>query len=262
MVYRRRATRRVSRRRGRKTLSNYRIATRTGARAQASQIYSLKRWIGRIQRRTRPEIVTIQRTSQPVALSSLSGPILWPIDQSTSLAYAGPQLGSATIDSISGNLTQPVPNNFARLQSFTFYGTIQYNSISETSAPETWRIVILQSKATRQSGFTFSDVFTAPNTRFNEVYGPLQTGLARTAKVLSDKRYILSYQRPSITVKTRLKYLLNYYRDTNDNSNSMSSSDNVPKGAIFVFWAKYVSGSDNANVSTGQFMYKLAYTDA
>ena len=46
-----------------KPLSNYNIATKTGRKSQAKQIYYLKKRINKIQRLTKPEIVTIQRNS-------------------------------------------------------------------------------------------------------------------------------------------------------------------------------------------------------
>lgn len=261
MVYRKYA-RRASRRRGRRTLSNYRIATRTSARSQASQIYGLKKWISRIQRRTKPEIITVQRSAAPISTTDASGYFRWIEDVTSTSGYAFPPLGPV-VNNTSGPRTTSPTNNFARLLSFTLYGNLQYTALSATSVPETWRVLIIQTIASRSNTLSTDDIFTSGESgtnAFNATFGPLQTGLARTAKVLSDKRYTLSYQRPNVTLKTRLRYLRPYYRDTNSSSSGESSSDVIPKGAIFVFFSRYTTAQDA--ISTLNVMYKLAYTDA
>lgn len=255
--------RRASRRRANRTLSNYKIATKTSARAQARQIYALARRISAIQRRTRPEIVTIQRTASAVNFETSAGNARW-LDGSQgtlSTSFVVPPLGPNT-DSSYGSATTPVPNNFARLLSFTLYGDLRYNAYVNTNIPFTLRIVVIQTLSTRSDNLSETDIFTGNNTNsssdFAMVYGPLQTGLARTAKVLSDKRYTLSYQQPSVTIKTRLRYLLNYYRDTT--SSTTGSSENTAKGAIYVFYATYTTSREV--VPTLSLMCKLAYSDA
>lgn len=263
MVYARRYnTRRVSRRRGRRTLSNYRIATRTSARSQASQIYSLKKWVSRIQKRTKPEIVTIQRSASPIQTTNTSGSIGWISTGNSTVTYAAPNLGPV-VDQNSGATDAAIPNNFARLQSFTLYGNLQYTVSADNTVPETWRVVIVQTLQTRSQALATADIFTAGEpgaNSFNATFGPLQTGLARTCKVLSDKRYNLSNQRPNITIKTNLRYLRPYYRDTASASSGSTSSEAIPKGAIYVFFSRYSIAT--TAISTLNVMYKLAYTDA
>lgn len=241
-----------------RAMTNYAIATRTSAKAQSRQIYYLKRRINYIQRRTKPEVITVQQTMQQIALAiTTTGNIVWNTNTTdVSSQFAFPYLG--TINSMSdGSPTSNPPNNFARLLSFNLYGNLQYASLAANSIPLTLRIVIVQTRATRGTGLSIADVFTQGNA-FNMTYGPLQTGLARTCKVLSDKRYQLSYQRPNITIKTSLKYLLPYYRDETGTTGTIS--ENVPKGAIYVFYAVHTrADSSTANLN---LMYKLAYTDA
>lgn len=248
----------VSRRRARRTLSNYRIATRTSARAQSKQIYYLNKKINRIQRLTKPEIVINERQSATIAQASSAVP--WTYG-SSSLNYIGPSLGAAGTG-VNNNLTDNPSNNFARLQSFVLYGNWQYTTPSSTSVPETLRVVIVQLKSSRNEAINASDIFSgdASGTQspFVQVYGPLQKGLARTCKVLSDKRYQLNFQRPCVTIKTKLRYLLNYYRD--NNSAEGPTSDQFPKGSIMVFTAFYTPSETIA--SNIQLYSKLAYTDA
>lgn len=260
--------RRVSRRKSNRTLSNYKIATRTSASAQSRQIYALKRQIQRIQHRTKPEVITFTRNSVAIDLSAAAGGTTTWYTGSTTGSSAPitqiitPSLGVASPTAY-GSLTTDSPNNFARLASFTVYGDLRFTGLTNANVPVTLRIVVIQTKTTRSDHLTESDVFTASNTgasgsSFSQVFGPLQTGLSRTAKVLSDKRYTLSYQRPSATIKTRLRYLLNFYRDSS--SSTTGSSEPIPKGAIYVFYASYTLANDQTH-PTLRLMCKLAYFD-
>lgn len=254
--------RRATRRRANRTLSSYKIATKTSARAQARQIYALARRISSIQRRTKPETLTIQRTASPVSFNTSSGNATW-LDGASGTAaspFVVPPLG-LIVSSSYGSSVSTGSNNFARLLSFTLYGDLRYNAYVNTNIPFTLRVVVVQTLSTR-GALSADDIFTGDNTTspsdFAKVYGPLQAGLARTAKVLSDKRYTLSYQQPSVTIKTRLRYLLNYYRDPN--SSAIGSSETVAKGAIYVFYATYATSREV--LPTLSLMCKLAYTDA
>lgn len=240
-----------------RAMTNYAIATRTSAKAQSRQIYYLKRRINYIQRRTKPEVITVQQTMQQVTVTTANPQVVQWNTNTTDVTsqFAFPYLGIINSPMDASPTSNP-PNNFARLLSFNLYGNLQYDSLVENSIPLTLRVVILQTRTTRGSNLSSLDVFTSGNA-FNMTYGPLQTGLARTVKVLSDKRYQLSYQRPNITIKTSLKYLLPYYRDTTGSNGAISES--VPKGAIYIFYAAYSQTNVSVNLN---LMYKLAYTDA
>lgn len=252
------------RRNAKKSLSNYNIATKTGAKSQAKQIYFLKKRINKIQRLNKPEIIIIQRNSGPLDLVSTQVCAPWIVtDNGQQLFEIGPNLGPITPNYV-GQITAAVPNNFARLHSFKLYGNMQYTSVSNTSVPVNVRIVIVQTRNSRPTDVEPNDVFTSDYKgvdNFSAVFGPLQTGLARTCKVLSDKRYCLSYQRPSINIRTSLKYLMSFYRDQNSSSsNPQVSSEMRPKGTIYVFYAIYTTAQES--VGSLNLMYKLAYTDA
>ena len=242
----------------RRGLSSYNIATKTNARAQSKQIYYLNKKINRIQRLTKPEIVINER--QSAAITQPTNSIPWKYGN-ISLNYIAPNLGSG-VTGVNTELDADTANNFARLQSFVLYGNWQYTAVNSTSVPETLRIVIVQLKTSRTVLLNPSDIFSGDGSGvqnpFIQVYGPLQKGLARTCKVLSDKRYQLNFQKPCVTIKTKLKYLLNYYRD--ENSSESGSSEDYPKGSIMVFKAFYTPAE--AISSNLQLYSKLAYTDA
>lgn len=254
------STRRRIYRRKRSTLSNYKIATKTSAKAQSKQIYALKRRVNRIYRMNKPEVRIQQRLGAGVALTSDNAGVLQFDSYGTLGATSSiiPYLGGA---SNADTNSDPI-NNFARMRSFNLYGHLEYSTLATTSQPVTMRLVIVQTKTTRAQNIGVDDVFasgTGVSSSFQKVYGPLQLGLSRTCKVLSDKRYILSYQRPSVTIRTNLKYLLNYYRDTASDSSS-SGSESVAKGTIYIFYACQGSGlAENPALFVNS--YKMAFID-
>lgn len=266
MAYKKRSYRKSYRKR---KLSNYNIATKTSAKAQSKQIYALKKRINYVYRLTKPEIQIQQRVAGNISLTALaSGVIGFPLvgtSSSTGIIYPSVlEANTASQNSATTGDTAAIgPNRFARARSIVFYGNWQYGTIGATNTPLTLRIVIIQTKTTRDMLVNAQDVFTAGNDSTNyfaAVYGPLQSGLARTCKVLSDKRYQLNYQRPNVSIQTRLRYLLNFYRDRSTDESGASSSDSIPKGSIQVLYALY-SPAATLSSSTLSFMYKLAYTD-
>lgn len=262
MAYKKRSYRKTYRKR---KLSNYNIATKTSAKAQSKQIYALKKRINYIQRLTKPEIVIQQREATPRNITAaIDERMTFPqlIGETTT---SNPEIYPVALNTVSStaSTTGEKPNQFARAHSITFYGNWQYSTIGATNTPLTMRVVIAQTKLTRGARLDTDDIFTSGNTassRFAAVYGPLQNGLSRTCKVLSDKRYQLNYQRPNVSIQTRLRYLSNFYRD-NNNDDGGETSEIYPKGSIYVFYAIYTPAS-TVSASTFNLMYKLAYTDA
>lgn len=253
------------RRNAKKSLSNYNIATKTGAKSQAKQIYYLKKRVNRIQRMNKPEIITIQRSGQQISLRSGQGFFGFVVNSNgEGTSGITPVLGPQE-SNIIGQTTAYPPNNFARLHSFSLYGNMRFNVGYTEQAPVTLRVVIIQTKTTRSNEPNAGDVFTSGFDNMNHiasVFGPLQTGLARTCKVLSDKRYVLSAAKPSVNIRTNLRYLKSYYRDNNSSSSSGSSSEAVGKGTIYVLYAIYTASDTATVIGYLDYMCKLAYTDA
>lgn len=221
----------------RRTLSSYSIATRTGARSQAKQIYALNRRITAIQRMTKPEIMTYNQ--------SFSG------------------TNSSATDGVYAYVARQIPSNidgdFARLLSTTWYITANYNTMSEDVQPVTFRVVLLQLRSTRGTDVDRSDIF---NSNVNvssltqaqaksDVFGPLATGLSGICRVIADRKIYLSYQRPQAFTRIISKRLLNYRLG--------DSSESVPKGQIICYITGWSPASLDVSVTLNS---KLAYTDA
>lgn len=253
MPYTRRNFRSSRRRYRRKnSLSNYNIATRTSARSQANQIYRLKRRINSIERRTKPEIKLWERS---YAVSTPTGTQL--PNSSILVSYT----------STDNSWNTQFDGNFARFLSLTFYFSSSYTNYAASTPPITFRVVILQTRTTRDSEIEAADVFSGisestslnpmPNSSaLGSLSGPLQQGLARTAKVLCDRKFYLSYQRPQIMSTIKLKGLLNYYR----NEATTGDTESVGKGKLYMFVLAYNPGNSVTYTFTAQS--KLAYTDA
>lgn len=249
MPYYRRAARRYGRQRRSKTLSSYRIATRTSARSQARQIYALNRRITGIQRRTRPETNLMHAPS---------------VNWSSSGGGSGEYSYIACYRPFSEGFT--IEGNFARLLDATFY--ITFRGVLSTTAPyfnpTTLRLVAVQTKATRAEPIHFNDVFYGVDidTNTNQfvsntdaltyITSPFADGLARVGKVLYDRRYTINADNPLKVTKLKFKRILNYFKTANDN---------IAKGDISLFVMVYAGGTTNVAWNL-QLSSKIAYTDS
>nr|WDW25914.1 MAG: putative capsid protein [Canine stool-associated circular virus] len=256
MAYGRRRYYRKRYNRSRKSsLSNYSIATRTSARSQATQIWRLKKRINAIQRRTKPEI----RVSQP------SSVIYEPTGSSTT-GYGWASRYYINPNALQGSGGVATEGYMCRLLSGTVYFNANYTNISATVQPITYRVTIIQTIAGLVSSeINFEDIFnydtdtTGPawtpssgvtiNTSVSQtsVFGPLQNNITRSFRVLSDRKFVLSYQRPQINRVIKFKP-----------STIFSSSNTGQKGAIYVCVAAYAP----SNQHTYRVASKLALTDS
>lgn len=233
---------RLPRRTSRK-FSRYNTYRNRSSKAQASQIYALNRKINRIQRLTRPETRIRNGTLTDIISGGASVFDITP-------------LVSRTEDPDTGVTTGDFNGNFARLNSLTYYGSAVLSApITNALQPRQFRVVIVQTKTTRSDDIAAGDVLRT-DTEDGPIIinGPLSDGTGRICNVLSDKKYTLSFQRPIVNIKTKLRYLRNYYIDPD-------STEAVPKGKIYaiVYLEPIVSGGTAVRINHG---YKLAYTDA
>lgn len=256
MVYRRYQPKRRTTSK-RKTLSGYSIATKTSARAQSKQIYALKKRVNQIYRLTKPETqIQVRQATAITQTSSTVNSANFPQSGSSTNAAITPSVFFAT----TGNETtgaEPV-NNWVRSHSLSIFGNWQYDTVDSANAPLTLRLVIVQQKKTRQNQLAANDIFQGDSS-FTQTFGPLQDGITATCRVLSDKRYNLNFQRPNINIKTSLRYLYNFRRDTSSTLGG-TSSDGSPAGSIYVFYSIYGSVTE-LPTNTLQIGYKLAWSD-
>ena len=270
MVYYRkyRRTGRGYARRGRKGYSMYKLYKSRSSGAQARQIYGLNRKLKAIQRLTKPEI-NIAPLVQGVCLST----------QGTNyqgVAFFGPyrltNVVSAGMPGASSNTNALVEGRFARIQNVTMKGVFTYDKTDSVADQQRMlcymRIVLIQTKATRTDYPDRDDIFSttiagtnsqgtsAILNEYSMIRAPLKYGLARVAKVLSDKTYMISDTKQAINIKTKLKYVRNWYK---------SPDESACKGDVLMYVAMYNSeGLIPTNVSDCRFNFisKCVYTDA
>lgn len=253
---------RLARRRYKKALSNYNIATRTGKRAQSHQIYALKSRIDRLYYRYKPQIQIQQRDTYEPLVSTTPAMIRWTSGGSSASALTGivPQLGNPT-STVQDSTATPSPR-LARLKDFTVYGIMHFKSY-DNPTPISMRIVFVQVRTSRTNIPDFTDFFTSGSNGSNlydAVYGPLQNGISRTCNVLFDRVYTISATRQTQRIFIKIKRLLTYYRDANSNTSGTSTSEGCSKGTIIGAYAFYSSDIITGRVEDINLCYKLAFT--
>lgn len=246
----------VSRRRARRTLSNYGIATRTSAKAQSRQIYALKRRMNYIQRLNKPEIKLIHHYSGETlnfnaqGISEVIKPLL---------------IDNRVVDDAPASLpiSQVIDGKFARLNSMTVTlsyryegaGIVQSDTLQRLPQPIYLRMVFYQLKTSRDAGVTTSDIIDLHD-GFSRTRGPLADGSARIVKILADKKYMINYNGQTVNRVVRFNYLRNYYKPTNEA---------FPKGDVRVIIQAWNPSSSVTDATTNvilTFNVKTAYTDA
>lgn len=283
MAYPYRKYRRTNRsyvRRGRSGYSMYKLYKSRSSGAQARQIYGLNKKLKRIQRLTKPEIniaplvSTTMRSDQGTAIYTGSNVKLFGLNLTNMV--------SADAEAVAGYAR--LEGRFARIQNITIKGTFSYyNAIAGLSVavqdlqrqPAYARVVIYQTKTARDAMPDSADVFSITTSgtsndstgsagtllsNYALMRAPLALGLARVAKVLSDKLYTISDTKQSIMIKTKLKYVRNWYQ---------APSDNAPKGQVRMMVLLYntSASNDDADVVAASecrldLISKCVYTDA
>ena len=271
------------RRGGKYRYSMYKLYKNRSSKAQSRQIYGLNKKIKWIQRRTRPEINIAPLIDESLKSDYASGDI-------QPETFSGAPLGIVIYrrelvrmrpDTYTGQLNAgefKVNGRFARLQNLTIKGIFTYSDMSVAAVtddgldlqrmPAYLRIVLVQTRVTRTQYPGFNDVFQLRTSGSNEeatagpvlspyglIRAPLAIGVSRVGKVVSDKTYSLSDTKQAVNVKTKLKYVRNWYQAPNEDT---------AKGNIFMFVMLYSQNPELMTTSHVQFNYvsKLVYTDA
>lgn len=199
--YNRRYNKRNSRR---YKLSTRKIFSNTSAKSQANQIYSLKRRINSVYRRTKPEIKNLLGAAIKHSFTSGALSDIW---------YAGvfpmPTQNSGTDNGMIGNYCKPL--------SLQLNGTIEYYNSSATGYHNTEsagcmaRVIIVQRKTPEDYTTTHSLSEFIPNPAYTGAeyttmaVKPLQTGITEKWDVLCDKRYVLTSDNNQRIFRIRVK---------------------------------------------------------
>ena len=245
-------------RRSKNSYSMYKLYKSRSSGAQARQIYGLNKKLKRIQRLTKPEI-----NIAPLVSRSLSSNLGIPVFTGSNVKYFDPvQLTNLiTADATAQGGFARLEGRFARIQNITIKGTFTYLNANAgldivtdlQRQPAYARVVIYQTKATRGDNLTIADVFTTSTAgtvadstgsdgsllgNYSLMRAPLALGLARKAKVISDKLYMISDTKQAIMIKTKLRYVKNWYTAPNESA---------PKGNVVMMVLLYNTSANNAD---------------
>ena len=261
-------------------LSKGRIFGRKSKRAQASQIYALKKKLFSYIRRTRPETVIQQHTSETSLLNTADtaanggeiGVLQWNYIRQDDTALVSPRLVpmlsySTDIES----KREQLQNQFARLYNVHLEGVFRYWDNADTVAPIALRLVVVQLVKSRQTEVQVNDIFrqtmdtvTVSDSNAGNaiaVYGPLQTGVTSIGRILRDVRYTLQPGRTSaIKIDLNLRRLTNFRYDTQ--GLAYGQSEAVAQGTIYVFYAVSRASTDSGTANCSLILNaKLAFPD-
>lgn len=276
MVYRYRRGR-YNRRKGiyrRKGYTMYKLYRNRSSGAQARQIYGLNKKLKSIERKTRPEI-NIAPLVQGTLSSDIDGTVVNGVRIFQRIALTNLE----NVNEAHQDGFQAIEGRFARLQNVTLKGMFTYvdprtenSDYADVQRMAAFaRVVLIQTKTARSTAPSYNDIFTLttegtlrtpdsespdPLTEYAMIRAPLAIGAGRVGKVLSDKTYMINDTHQVQTIKTKLKYIKNWYQAPNEAG---------PKGMIYMYVMIYnqnmgISASPNA--TRFDYISKCVYTDA
>lgn len=258
-------------RRGNRTLSTRRIFNNKGAKAQAKQIYALRKSVNRLARANRPEIKVIESkilTDEFTATSNdVGGNNMW-----RRFDISLPQSGTEDDQKV-GNVIHPLAvNYFINAQygrvTHSSSGIPMYNLIDQGTGGS-FRIVAIQAKQAHQTAPRPSDIFPLfedyPNwqTTIVNMTCPFRNGITTNWDIIYDKVKYINENKPIYT--KRLKFIPKQ-------RNIRWEEDFVyPKGMIYVFiffagLRSTTAQSSQLNQSDYEYVafnhhYSMPYTD-
>lgn len=268
MANARRSTYRRKGRRGNRSLSTRRIFNNKSAKAQASQIYALKRAVNRVRSQCKPEVKVQYTQNTANRIFSYSGSV--PV---TDAMFPMPTISEGTGDgSRIGNMIKlyPLKINTAMFYEEVINSRLGYPPFSELRTHGAQiRFIAIQSKAALNQAPSLNDILRAVD--FDSdidssmmMRMSFKTGITARFNILKNKVYSLSKDKPclstTIKVAPRSRSLRYEYGFT------------YPKGFIWCFWlasgmVKRTSEEgestveDYNNISVSWRM-EQAYTDA
>lgn len=233
MVYgRKRSSYARKARRSSRTLSTRRIFNNKGAKAQAKQIYALRRAVNRVKSQCKPE-VKVQYTAQ----TSNRGFTYHNNNNITDARFAMPTINEGTGDgSRIGNMIKlyPLKVNTAMFYEEVINSRLGYPPFSELrSHGGQIRFIAIQAKSALNTAPELTDVLKSVNFT-NDIDSsmmmrmPFQSGITARFNILKNLVFTLSKDKPclSTTIKVAPK----------SRSLRYETGFTFPKGFIWCFW--------------------------
>ena len=257
MVYaRRRSTYRRKGRRGNRALSTRRIFNNKSAKAQAKQIYALRRSVNRVARMCRPE-VKVTRSSTYNDVIGLNN--IYPgqtIESVKSYAVNLPALGVADTERI-GNIIKALP---VKINFSSQYKKI-YNSVTTPIASPLIntsggvRMIVIQTKAAINEFPNIQDILRYTPTSLADSVGILNSPFTDGITA----RYHILYNRVMYYSENKLIRCKNFKIRPAIKTIRWESGITYPEGTIFVFLC--AGGFSFTDVGSGDTPYDYDLVD-
>lgn len=263
----RRSTYRRRGRRGNRTLSTRRIFNNKGAKAQAAQIYALRKSVNRVRRQCLPEVkefTSAQNTIKAAAYTSAD------VNQTYfKIEVPIPQSGTGDNQRIGDKVRQlPITlflNGLYRTITNSSNGIPLYNVISSKGCG--MRVVAVQNKIATNATPAITAIFDTFETSTNAVLtmanlnNPFKRGITANYNILYDKVFYFNDNKPIQNLKMKIYPKIKHLRWEQDFTH--------PRGEVtfYVMFGGLQSTSNNLNeadYNQVEFTYwmKLPFTDA
>ena len=265
-------------RRSSRSLSTRRIFNNKGAKAQARQIYALRKSIGRVARQCRPEVKLIRTTNEnrafgydstkqgsPNLINSLLAPIVLPLEGTADNQRVGNKITlknvSFFLNSEYNHTNQIVNNVYPYIQNpLQSKGMVMRFVAVQTLAPVT-NVYLSE---------IFANDYTAAGAQREDLMMmmtmPFKNGLTARFRILKDKRYYINEDKPILSKRISIKPVIRNLR----------WEDGMPYPRGMIFYIMITAGGDltyapdqttgtefyNYNNLDTTWRHELSYTDA
>lgn len=269
MRYAKRSRSRKSGRRGNRTLSTRRIFSNKSAKAQASQIYSLRRAINRVKRSCAPEVKVYDT---PVDIREFTATYEDITSASkTNMRLSMPNFTQGTSDwQRIGDKVRLLPltwfvNGIYRKVTKSSSGIPMYNLLNAEGCA--MRIVAVQSKTSSATLPTYDDIFStfeesaSTTLTMTNLNSPFKTGITTKFSVLYNRVFYFNENSPIKNLKVKLYPKIKHLR--------WETGVEYPRGNITVFvmfgglqtTGQDLNNADHNKVELTHWM-KVPFTDA
>lgn len=275
MRYAKRSRSRKSGRRGHRTLSTRRIFNNKGAKAQAAQIYALRKSVNRVRRQCRPEIKEVNTSFDNRLLGQYFSSSGAPVTVSDAVfATPMPTVGTGDNNRI-GDLIKILPLKFRMtLQYREVYGTVEGSTVWNVPELPTHgmqvRVIAVQAKASMNSAPTLAEILESYSTNYDylttsgQMVQQFKNGITARFHILLNRVYSTSQDKPQLARTLNIVPRIRSVR--------WEQGYTYPRGQIFLFFfqggavSRVVIADPNNlydyNATNIMFKMSQAYTDA
>ena len=254
--YKKRFYKRYGSRKRRTTFSRYSTYRYRSSKAQANQIYRLNRRINKIEKSTKPEILTYDTNNYKTIFSySDSTPGKW-----TSL----PKFFAT--DTVFNNAK--VLNKSCRIRKVIFYGTLSrdtnFDEFDLERDPSSYlRMLVLQHRDNskiEENNTTLTDQYFIQDNGILDYDAPLVSGASTHDRILKYKKFKITSFNPNII---NFKFSVYPYYNVYTKTDNINTGDG--KGSIYCVMSGYHFGSQNSLVNSETVLLlraRIIYYDA